>query len=122
MFINAKCNTCSEPTKYVTGFWDGENGEHGCLHDCKNTECLVNQLHKISESQAMKDRMHIQELNGAKGMYAGYIAAKRKYARIPMYKMAQISGCSPAEYSAYEHERKEFDPEVYRKCVEYLKE
>lgn len=70
MFINAKCNTCSEPTKYVTGFWDGENGEHGCLHDCKNTECLVNQLHKISESQAMKDRMHIQELNGAKGMYA----------------------------------------------------
>ena len=25
------------------------------------------------------------------------------------------------KYSAYEHERKEFDPEVYRKCVEYLK-
>lgn len=121
MIIDAKCRTCSEPTKYATGFFDGENGEHGCLYDCKNTECLVNQLHNISESQAMKDRMHIQELNGAKGMYAGYIAAKRKDARIPMYKMAQIASCSSAEYSAYEHERKEFDPEVYRKCVEYLK-
>lgn len=35
--------------------------------------------------------------------------------------MSKIAGCSPAEYSAYEHERKEFDPEVYRKCEEYLK-
>lgn len=35
------------------------------MYDCKNTECVVNQLHRISESKAMKDRMHIQELNGA---------------------------------------------------------
>lgn len=42
------------------------------MYDCKNTECVVNQLHRISESKAMKDRMHIQELNGAKEMYAGY--------------------------------------------------
>lgn len=107
--------------KIYNWIFDGENGEHGCLYDCKNTECLVNQLRRISDSKEMKDRMHIQELNGAKGMYAGYIAAKRKDARITMYKMAQISGCSSAEYSAYENERKEFDPEVYRKCVEYLK-
>lgn len=26
----------------------------------------------------------------------------------------------PAEYSAYEHERKPFDPEVYKKCKAYL--
>ena len=31
------------------------------------------------------------------------------------------TGSRTAEYSAYEHERKEFDPEVYRKCEEYLK-
>lgn len=37
-----------------------------------------------------------------------------------MFKMAQIADCDPAEYSAYEHERKEFDPEVYWKCKEYL--
>lgn len=121
MIIDAKCKSCSELTKYVTGFFDCANGKHGCLYDCKNTKCFVNQLRRTSESQAMKDRMHIQDLNGTKGMYAGYIAAKRKDARVSMRKMAQISGCSPAEYSAYEHERKEFDPEVYRKCVEYLK-
>lgn len=63
------------------------------------------------------------ELFGAKwkGMYAGYIAALRKDAKITMMKMSQIAGCSPAEYSSYEHERKEFDPEIYRKCEKYLK-
>lgn len=81
------------------------------MYDCKNTECVVNQLHRISESKAMKDRMHIQELNGAKEMYAGYIAVKRKDARVSMYKIAQIAGCSPAEYSAYEHERKDDERE-----------
>ena len=44
MIIDAKCRTCSEPTKYATGFFDGENGEYGCLYDCKNTECLVNHM------------------------------------------------------------------------------
>ena len=35
-------------------------------------------------------------------------------------EMSKIAGCNPAEYSAYEHERKPFDEEAYRKCVEYL--
>ena len=35
-------------------------------------------------------------------------------------EMSKIAGCSPAEYSAYEHERKPFDEETYRKCEEYL--
>lgn len=53
-------------------------------------------------------------------MYAGYIAALRKDAKISMMEMSKIAGCSPAEYSAYEHERKPFDEETYRKCEEYL--
>ena len=60
-------------------------------------------------------------MNSQKGMYAGYIAALRKDAKITMMKMSQIAGCGPAEYSSYEHERKEFDPEIYRKCEKYLK-
>lgn len=59
-------------------------------------------------------------MNGDKDMYAGYIAALRRDAKVSMFKMAQIAGCSSADYSAYEHERKEFDSEVYRKCKEYL--
>lgn len=39
MVVNAKCNLCKEPTKYVAGFFDGPRGRHGCLFDCKNEQC-----------------------------------------------------------------------------------
>lgn len=94
----------------------------GCLFDCKNEQCEVYQVKRFTESEAIKERIKIQNLNSQKGMYAGYIAALRKDAKITMMKMSQIAGCSPAEYSSYEHERKEFDPEIYRKCEKYLKE
>lgn len=121
MVVNAKCNLCKEPTKYVAGFFDGPRGRHGCLLDCKNEQCEVYQVMRFTESEAVKERIKIQNLNSQKGMYAGYIAALRKDAKITMMKMSQIAGCSPAEYSSYEHERKEFDPEIYRKCEKYLK-
>ena len=76
---------------------------------------------EASASKDIQERAKIQLANGDKDMYAGYIAALRRDAKVSMFKMAQISGCSSAEYSAYENKRKEFDPEVYRKCVEYLK-
>ena len=79
-------------------------------------------MKRFAESEAVKERIKIQNLNGQKGMYAGYIAALRKDAKITMMKMSQIVGCSPAEYSSYEHERKEFNSEIYRKCEKYLKE
>lgn len=63
----------------------------------------------------------IQNWNGQHDMYAGHIAALRKSAKVTMREMAEIAGCSIAQYSAYEHERRKFDPEVYRKCEEYLK-
>lgn len=122
MILNGKCNACKEPTKYVAGFFDGLRGRHGCLFDCKNERCEVYQVKRFAESEAVKERIKIQNLNSQKGMYAGYIAALRKDAKITMMKMAQIAGCGPAEYSSYEHEKKEFDPEIYRKCEKYLKE
>lgn len=120
MAINAKCNDCKEPTKYVVGFFDGKNGIHGCLYDCHNEECTIKQIKEASASKDIQERAKIQLANGDKDMYAGYIAALRRDAKVSMFKMAQIAGCSSADYSAYEHERKEFDPEVYRKCKEYL--
>ena len=120
MAINAKCNDCKEPTKYVVGFFDGRNGIHGCLYDCRNEECEIKQMMEVSASKDIQERVKIQIANGNKGMYAGYIAALRREAKVSMFKMAQIADCDPAEYSAYEHERKEFDSEVYRKCKEYL--
>ena len=121
MIINEKCNDCTEPTKYVTGFWDGEK-ESGFIFACKNLDCDICQLIKTTESEEIQNRINVQEANGKNGMYAGYIALMRKANKISMMKMSQIAGCSPAEYSSYEHERVEFDKEIYLKCENYLKQ
>lgn len=119
MVLNAKCKDCKESTKYVVGFFDGRNAQ-GCLYDCHNEDCEIKQIMEVSASKDIQERAKIQIVNGNNGMYAGYIAALRRDAKVTMFKMAQIAGCDPAEYSAYEHERKEFNPEVYRRCKEYL--
>ncbi len=95
MVLNAKCRDCNE-------------------------ECEIKQIMEVSASKDMQERANVQIANGNKGMYAGYIAALRRDAKVSMFRMAMIAGCSSADYSAYEQERKEFDPEVYRRCKEYL--
>lgn len=119
MLINTNCSICKEPTKYVAGFYDGEN-KSGCIIDCKNDNCEIQKLKKELDSKASKKMVRIQNWNGQNGMYAGHIAALRKSAKVTMREMAEIAGCSVAQYSAYEHERRRFDPEVYRKCEEYI--
>ena len=122
MLINSSCDNCKEPTKFAVGFYDGSKGKRGCLIDCKNVKCDIYLLKRIGESETIEKRIQIQNLNSQNGMYAGYIAALRKEAKVTVIEMARVAGCGPAEYSSYEHERKEFDPEVYRKCEKYLKE
>ena len=53
MLLNTKCERCNEPTKHVVGFWDGENGKSGFVHDCENEKCEVRQqpCRKDSESR-----------------------------------------------------------------------
>lgn len=120
MLINTNCSICKEPTKYVAGFYDGKD-KSGCIIDCKNDNCEIQKLKKELESKATKKMVKIQNWNGQHGMYAGHIAALRKSAKVTMREMSEIAGCSVAQYSAYEHERRKFDPEVYEKCMEYIK-
>ena len=49
MVVNAKCNPCKEPTKYVAGFFDGPRGRRGCLFDCKNEQCEIYQVKRFTE-------------------------------------------------------------------------
>lgn len=122
MLINKKCERCNEPSKRVVGFWDGVRGKNGFLYDCENEKCGVRQLIKATETKAIQERIKIQNLNSQKGMYAGYIAALRRDAKISIMEMSKIANCNPAEYSAYEHERKPFDEKTYKKCEKYLLE
>jgi hypothetical protein len=80
MLLNTKCERCNEPTKHVVGFWDGENGKSGFVHDCENEKCEVRQLIKVTETKAMQERFRIQNLNSRKRMYAVHssITERRK--------------------------------------------
>ena len=102
MVIN--CRSCKE-TKYL-----------------KYEYCDNYKLVKLTENPALQQRMKIQMENGQNGIYAGQIALLRKGAQISVAKMAQITGCSPEEYRQYESEQKKFDPQIYQKCKNYLKQ
>lgn len=121
MILNVKCKDCPEPTKFVTGFWDGKDETHGCLYDCKNTDCIIKALMDAAATQIAQEQAKIQEVNGENGIYAGKLAALRRDAHVSTRKMAEIAGCGVAEYSAYEHERKLFPIDIYQTCMEYVK-
>lgn len=69
---------------------------------------------------AERTRARVQKSNGRRGMFAGYIATKRRDAKVSMYTLAGITGCTPVEYRNYEHEHREFPEKVYRKGMAYL--
>lgn len=121
MKFDVSCDDCNEPSKYVTGFWDGENDSHGCFYDCMNQECKVRQnIAKVELENAQKKR-DVQNENFRRGISAIHIITLRRDAGLTMMQMSQVAGCSPAEYSAYEHERDAFDPVVYWRAMKYLK-
>lgn len=62
MVVNIKCNNCNEPTKFVTGFWDGKDGAHGCLYDCKNIQCEFKQpIDNLSKKQ-YKNKVGVRQI------------------------------------------------------------
>lgn len=66
MLINTKCERCNEPTKHVVGFWDGENGKSGFVHDCENEKCEVRQLIKATETKSHAGKIQNPELEQSK--------------------------------------------------------
>lgn len=117
--IDAECEKCNDPTKRPVGFWDGTFG-HGCIYDCENHDCEMKVLKEITANEAIRTRERVQKANGRRGMFAGYIAAKRRDAKVSLYTLSGITGCTPVEYSNFEHERREFPEKVYRKGMAYL--
>lgn len=118
--IEEECEKCSDPTKVAVGFLEGTDGKHVGIYDCRNQECTWRLIKELEAIEAERTRARVQKANGRRGMFAGYIAAKRRDAKVSMYTLAGITGCTPAEYSNYEHERREFPENVYRKGMAYL--
>lgn len=118
--IEEECEKCSDPTKVAVGFLEGTDGKHVGIYDCRNQECTWKFVKKLEAIGAERTRARVQKANGRRGMFAGYIAAKRRDAKVSMYTLAGITGCTPVEYRNYEHEYREFPEKVYRKGMAYL--
>lgn len=118
--MNKQCESCKEPTKFPTGFWDGINNTHGCLYDCKNENCPVKQKANHAKKEQQKQQQQTMQTNRDNAIDVKRIIALRHEKHVTVYHMAKAVNCSCAEYSTYEHERKPFPQELYKTCLDYL--
>lgn len=118
--INAKCNDCKEPTKYVVGFWDGENDSHGCIYDCNNKSCSVKIIMDSSKDEDIKNRIHVQEINGENGVFIGSLKTARVGAGILAFDVANYLNISSVDYNKYENEKIIMPKELYDKAISFV--
>jgi len=100
--VSGNCQTCNDPTKYITGLWDGANGTHGAIYDCHNLDCGVKQAN-IEKSMAIKENIiAVVEENSRNNIQMLFIRLRRKELLITIMKMSRLLGISPVTYSDYE--------------------
>jgi len=95
------CQTCTNPTRYPIGFWDGENS-HGQIFDCRNSDCEVKRNRIRADKITEDKRIAIVEENSRNNIQMLLIKMKRKELGITIAKMAKELGVSPVDYSNYE--------------------
>jgi len=100
------CETCDNPTKYTTGFWDGENGTHGRLYDCHNLDCEIKQKRDNDINTAEEERAKVIAINEINGIRMDAVRLKRLKLHISIREMAKRLCVSPSMYSNYEQCRK----------------
>lgn len=104
-YIGMNCQTCTTPTKYPIGFWDGEKGAHGQIFDCHNLECelKLNMLRNVVITE--QEKRLVKEANEKHKIFMEQVKVKRKELGITIMKMSQGLGISPSVYSDYEQYR-----------------
>lgn len=126
MSPNGKCETCTEPTKYVCGLWDGRDPDtgkrtHGVIFDCKSRDCEF----KIRERESIKDFARllakVAAENEENGIDPGDIAEKRRARHITIRKMADHLGITPSRYSDYEKGRAAILKSDYAKILDVFR-
>ena len=118
--INRKCDTCTEITKHVVGFRDGENGTHGCIYDCKNQLCEVKIMVDATKSKDIQDRIQVQQTNGKNAVFMGVLRHKRNDRGILVFDVANHLGISNSLYSRYENEKEAMPKELYDKAIQFV--
>lgn len=105
------CQTCTTPTKYVTGFWDSKD-DHGQFFDCHNLNCeLKRNKQKVTELLEEEKRTNIIE-NAKNGISMERVKMQRKSLGITIAKMANSLGVSCSDYSVYEQCREPLPVEL----------
>jgi DNA-binding transcriptional regulator YiaG len=99
------CQTCTTPTKYVMGLWDGANNTHGKIFSCHNLECelKLNMLRNIVITE--REKGLVKDANEKNKIFMEQIKAKRKELNITIMKMSKRLGIPPSTYSNYEQYR-----------------
>ena len=111
------CQTCTEPTKYPIGFWDGEKS-HGGIFDCDNSDCEVKQAKLKLDELIKNEKEEVNEINSANGISIEIIKDRRRELGITIAKMARGLGIFASEYSCYEQCREPLPVEMVGRIEE----
>lgn len=116
------CQTCTTPTKYILGLWDGENGTHGAMFDCHNLECEVKK-NSLNVAKILKEEnATVKWINHSNNIFMELIKVKRKKLLITISKMAKELGISPSTYSNYEQYREALPVEMNDRINEVFRD
>jgi len=99
------CQTCTNPTKYIFGLWDGKNGSHGAIFECNNLDCELKQNRLKASDDSEENKRTVTIINESNNVFMQKIKAKRKELQIAIRAMADGLGVSPSNYSNYEQGR-----------------
>jgi DNA-binding transcriptional regulator YiaG len=97
-----KCDECNDTTRYVTGLWDGPNGTHGKLFDCRNLNCETKIDKEKVYTYLAEERKGVIKINDGNSIFMDLVKQKRKQLEITIIKMARSLGISPSMYCNYE--------------------
>lgn len=113
------CERCLEPSKCVTGFWDGDNCS-GRLYDCNALTCLIKHVRTVRQREENLNRNAVIAANQKNGVDVLKLKRMRLNTKCILYDMSRILHIFCAEYSAFECQRKSIPLELYVFALSYL--
>ena len=120
-----RCEHCLEPTKFVTGFWDGinlaKNGAvHGNSYSCKQYACPLRLAEEEAFAASDKRRIEVVHANKANGVSATVLEQARLAAHATIRELSAILGVAPSMYCKYRDEQEPIPHDLYSDALSWL--